>query len=520
MIANIKAGGVGISLHDINGVHPRVSLISPTQSATNLIQVLGRIHRSGGKTKSLQRIIFAANTPEDDISRMLFKKLANLSLLNDGDMESYYIDGLIEDKTVKLQQSTKSVEHDLEIIIDEQLHKIKKKNFIKTNRMSKLFPQLIDTISGVASIYLLKGRNIFEKKEIMLLGEYHDIVEPCKRCEKNCIEIIDLLTYVMYSVHPRKLDFYIESSYNPNAIDKFKDVGSFPIQSRITKLHNAYKYLLHGKYPVTENLRMHAVDIRLSYADNEGFYNDEYLSAYGNLYIFGFNDMTYSLSNAMTNMLKPNRKFKIDYDNNINFFKNYENSLRESYKFLSDDKNQSSIKKILKGDDNILDVFKISKQKDRFLENYGDDINDFAKELDKQMKNNFKNNDIVYDYLMYMKNELKSIDHIEDTKIYMKKFLNKVNDDKRMFAIYRDASHPFNLFMDTLSTYMDLYTIYRMLRKFDNKEQKNIIFYGGAFHSNNIYKILSKTGYFKLIVEKDINSGQKSHDCQVIHSVN
>src|SRR3990167_2120909 len=63
IIANIRAGGIGISLHDVNGNHPRVSLISPTQSATNLIQALGRIHRSGGKSKSLQRIIFAANTP-------------------------------------------------------------------------------------------------------------------------------------------------------------------------------------------------------------------------------------------------------------------------------------------------------------------------------------------------------------------------------------------------------------------------------------------------------------------------
>ena len=118
LIANIKAGGVGISLHDVNGTYPRVSLISPTTSATNLIQVLGRIHRSGGKSKSLQRIIFAANTPEDNISKMLFRKLANISLLNDGDMESYYIDGLIEDNTFELDQSENTVDNDLSIIID------------------------------------------------------------------------------------------------------------------------------------------------------------------------------------------------------------------------------------------------------------------------------------------------------------------------------------------------------------------------------------------------------------------
>ena len=32
IICNIRAGGIGISLHDVNGNHPRVALISPTYS--------------------------------------------------------------------------------------------------------------------------------------------------------------------------------------------------------------------------------------------------------------------------------------------------------------------------------------------------------------------------------------------------------------------------------------------------------------------------------------------------------
>ena len=64
LIANIASGGQAISLHDIHGGHPRVSLISPTWSAQALVQALGRIYRAKGKTPCLQRIIFCANTVE------------------------------------------------------------------------------------------------------------------------------------------------------------------------------------------------------------------------------------------------------------------------------------------------------------------------------------------------------------------------------------------------------------------------------------------------------------------------
>lgn len=80
----MKTGGKGISLCDVNGKHPRVSLISPTTSVINLIQMLGRVCRSG-KTKSLQRIIFAANTPEEKLSKMLFKQLADIPLLDNAE---------------------------------------------------------------------------------------------------------------------------------------------------------------------------------------------------------------------------------------------------------------------------------------------------------------------------------------------------------------------------------------------------------------------------------------------------
>lgn len=84
IICNIKAGGVGISLHDIYGNNPRASLISPPWSSVDLVQALGRIHRSGGKSKSIQRIIYTANTIEERIAEKLKDKLDNLNEINNG----------------------------------------------------------------------------------------------------------------------------------------------------------------------------------------------------------------------------------------------------------------------------------------------------------------------------------------------------------------------------------------------------------------------------------------------------
>jgi hypothetical protein len=86
IIVNIKAGGVSLSLHDVNQTNPRVSLICPTFSAEELRQAIGRIHREGG-TKTLQRILFAAGSIEEKICDAVDAKLIQLDLLNDGDLD-------------------------------------------------------------------------------------------------------------------------------------------------------------------------------------------------------------------------------------------------------------------------------------------------------------------------------------------------------------------------------------------------------------------------------------------------
>jgi superfamily II DNA or RNA helicase len=92
IICNIKAGGVGISLHDINGKYRRYAILSPTWDATSMIQALGRVRRAGSKSKSIQRIIFCANTIEEKIADKLKTKLRDVNLLNNGGVKDVLSD--------------------------------------------------------------------------------------------------------------------------------------------------------------------------------------------------------------------------------------------------------------------------------------------------------------------------------------------------------------------------------------------------------------------------------------------
>ncbi|AEQ32407.1 ATP-dependent RNA helicase [Acanthamoeba polyphaga mimivirus] len=88
IICQVGAGGTGLSLHDLHGNHPRVTLISLPDSASGLIQALGRAPRAQAKTPVLQRIVIAANVDyEKHIMRSINKKLANISAINDGDID-------------------------------------------------------------------------------------------------------------------------------------------------------------------------------------------------------------------------------------------------------------------------------------------------------------------------------------------------------------------------------------------------------------------------------------------------
>jgi superfamily II DNA or RNA helicase len=86
IICNIAAGGTGVSLHDEIGTFPRTALISPSFNAKELIQVMGRVHRAGGKSTSQQRVLFAAGTIEEKVKKSIDTKLKNLEVFNEGSL--------------------------------------------------------------------------------------------------------------------------------------------------------------------------------------------------------------------------------------------------------------------------------------------------------------------------------------------------------------------------------------------------------------------------------------------------
>lgn len=52
-----------------------------------MIQALGRIHRAGAKSPAIQKLIYAANTVEEDVAKRVEASLNNLSRLQDGDVD-------------------------------------------------------------------------------------------------------------------------------------------------------------------------------------------------------------------------------------------------------------------------------------------------------------------------------------------------------------------------------------------------------------------------------------------------
>lgn len=88
IVCQIQSGGVGISLHDTDGNYPRVSIISPTWSAQDLVQALGRIYRANGKSVCIQKMVYCANTIEEQICTAVQKKINNYAQLNDDEHTS------------------------------------------------------------------------------------------------------------------------------------------------------------------------------------------------------------------------------------------------------------------------------------------------------------------------------------------------------------------------------------------------------------------------------------------------
>lgn len=85
IICTLQTGGQSINLHDRTGHHPRASIIIPSFSSIDIIQALGRIHRTGTKSYCVQNLIFCANTYEENICKKIKNKISFLTNLTDDD---------------------------------------------------------------------------------------------------------------------------------------------------------------------------------------------------------------------------------------------------------------------------------------------------------------------------------------------------------------------------------------------------------------------------------------------------
>lgn len=84
LITNISAAREGLNLGDEDGQHPRLALLSPTYSVRKLKQALGRVHRDSSRSKSIQKILYIANTQEEMVVDNVGQDMENLTLINNG----------------------------------------------------------------------------------------------------------------------------------------------------------------------------------------------------------------------------------------------------------------------------------------------------------------------------------------------------------------------------------------------------------------------------------------------------
>ena len=85
MVGMMQACSVALSLHDELHERPRVSLISPSYSASDVMQALGRIRRVGGTTAT-QKIVLAAGSVEERVAEAVQRKIDCIGTLSDRDL--------------------------------------------------------------------------------------------------------------------------------------------------------------------------------------------------------------------------------------------------------------------------------------------------------------------------------------------------------------------------------------------------------------------------------------------------
>jgi hypothetical protein len=87
ILIQVKSGGTGLSIGDEHGGHPRLSIISPDDSARDIRQCCGRANRENSKSKSIVKIPVAKGTIEEIVEKNYLLKSSNIDLVNDGDFK-------------------------------------------------------------------------------------------------------------------------------------------------------------------------------------------------------------------------------------------------------------------------------------------------------------------------------------------------------------------------------------------------------------------------------------------------
>lgn len=158
------------------------------------------------------------------------------------------------------------------------------------------------------------------------------------------------------------------------------------------------------------------------------------------------------------------------------------------------------------------------KNPDEFASNVGENIPDLEEKFMKILMiidNKFTNIDI----LMEESKIIKQIDNIIDSDIrddVFKEIKNRIIKSYEYFQhmLYKRAifdHHLFRSLLEFTASFLDGYTVSRILRNFGEKSMTNIILYAGGAHANNISDILQDIGY-----EREIYLGTKTYDIKDI----
>jgi hypothetical protein len=333
-----------------------------------------------------------------------------------------------------------------------------------------IIPGKYDMISGSAVGALLQGTGIMKNVNVLILGERHSRNIPCfEPCtdKYKCVETIEIPNVLVKHLPRRIIDLYVELEYYGK--NKTKNDFSYT-KSRMND---------YGKLNKKGNSRMrvHYVDIR-----NINIKNKVSILKIS----WGIDAMMHVAINDIS-----------EYDEEESLY--FKNSILKFKEIL--DKKFKLIIDIFDSDKSIEYRTKIKRQRDRALLS-NKKINHIIDKIDNYFRNaNEKLIPGAKKYIAWVRSLLKNVTNdqtlqeIKDKIIYNESRYTNMSD-------YETDFEGFN------ANYMDRYTIYRMFRVFDNKEQRSIVFYGGAYHSTDIYNCLMSTGVFKIV----FNRGIKDND--------